>query len=162
MSNPTLYFEDFAVGEVKTYGPRVITREEIVAFAAEFDPQPMHLDEEAARLSLLGGLAASGWHTCSLMMRLICDGFVLDTASMGSPGVDEIKWLAPVRPGDSLSVRATVLETRVSSSKPNRGFVTFRYDVLAGDATVMTMKTALMAQRRSAGETITAAASPAP
>jgi acyl dehydratase len=151
MSDPKLYFEDFPVGEVKTYGPRVITREEIVAFAAEFDPQPMHLDEEAARLSLLGGLAASGWHTCSLMMRLICDGFVLDTASMGSPGVDEIKWLAPVRPGDSLGVRATVLEARVSNSKPNRGFVTFRYDVLAGDTTVMTMKTALMVQRRSVG-----------
>jgi len=151
MSNPKLYFEDFAVGEVKTYGPRVITREEIVAFAAEFDPQPMHLDEEAARQGMLGGLAASGWHTCSLMMRLICDGFVLDTASMGSPGVDEIKWLAPVRPGDSLTVRATVLETRVSNSKPTRGFVTFRYDVLAGDAMVMTMKTALMAERRSAG-----------
>lgn len=152
MSDPKLYFEDFAVGEVKTYGPRVITREEIVAFAVEFDPQPMHLDEEAARHSLLGGLAASGWHTCSLMMRLICDGFVLDTASMGSPGVDEIKWLAPVRPGDSLSVRATVLETRVSNSKPNRGFVTFRYEILAGGETVvMTMKTALMVQRRSAG-----------
>jgi acyl dehydratase len=149
MSTPKLYFEDFAVGEVKTYGPRVITREEIVAFAAEFDPQPMHLDEEAARHSLLGGLAASGWHTCSLMMKLICDGFVLDTASMGSPGVDEVKWLAPVRPGDSLSVRATVLESRVSNSKPNRGFVTFRYDVLAGETVVMTMKTALMTQRRS-------------
>jgi acyl dehydratase len=151
MSDPKLYFEDFAVGEVKTYGPRVVTREEIVAFAAEFDPQPMHLDEEAAKHSMLGGLAASGWHTCSLMMRLICDGFVLDTASMGSPGVDEIKWLAPVRPGDSLSVKATVLEARVSNSKPNRGFVTFRYEVLAGDKLVMTMKTALMTLRRSAG-----------
>jgi acyl dehydratase len=151
MSDPKLYFEDFAVGQVNTYGPRVVTREEIVAFAAEFDPQPMHLDEEAARLSLLGGLAASGWHTCALMMRIICDGFVLDTASMGSPGVDEIKWLAPVRPGDSLRVKATVLETRASSSKPNRGFVTFRYDVLAGDTMVMTMKTALMAERRPAG-----------
>jgi acyl dehydratase len=151
MSSPKLYFEDFAVGEVKTYGPRVIAREEIVAFAVEFDPQPMHLDEEAAKHSMLGGLAASGWHTCSLMMKLICDGFVLDTASMGSPGVDEIKWLAPVRPGDSLSVRATVLESRVSNSKPNRGFVTFRYDVLAGDNIVMTMKTALMAERRVPG-----------
>jgi acyl dehydratase len=151
MSDPKLYFEDFAVGEVNTYGTRIVTREEIVAFAAEFDPQPMHLDEEAARLSLLGGLAASGWHTCALMMRIICDGFVLDTASMGSPGVDEVKWLAPVRPGDSLSVRATVLETRASNSKPDRGFVIFRYDVLAGDTMVMTMKTALMAERRPAG-----------
>ena len=92
-------FEDFTPGMVIETGPRLVTREEIVAFAAEFDPQPMHLDEDAARASILGGLAASGWHTCCLMMRMACDGFVLDSSSMGAPGVDEVKWLKPLRPG---------------------------------------------------------------
>ena len=86
---PKLHFEDFQPGAVAIYGPRLVTREEIVAFAAEFDPQPMHLDETAASATLLGGLGASGWHACSLLMRLIADGFVLNSSSMGAPGVDE-------------------------------------------------------------------------
>ena len=94
-----LYFEDFQPGAVNEYGPRLVSREEIIAFAAEFDPQPMHLDEEAARASMLGGLAASGWHTCCMMMRMVADGFVLNSASMGAPGIDEVRWLAPLRPG---------------------------------------------------------------
>jgi acyl dehydratase len=125
---PKFYFEDFSVGQVAEYGPRRVSREEIVAFAAQFDPQPMHLDEEAARHTMLGGLGASGWHTCGIVMRLIADGFLLDTASMGSPGISELKWLKPVRPGDALTVRGTVQGARASQSKPDRGFVTFHWE----------------------------------
>src|ERR1700682_125628 len=99
---PRIYFEDIVPGSVITFGPRTITREEIIAFAAEFDPQPMHLDEEAAKKTMLGGLSASGWHSCAIMMRLIYDGFLVNAASMGAPGIDEVKWLKPVRPGGSL------------------------------------------------------------
>src|SRR5882672_11743830 len=91
----TLTFEDFPPGHFGTFGPRRVTREEILAFAAEFDPQPMHLDEEAARRSMLGGLSGSGWHLCSIMMRMMFDGFIGRTASLGSPGVNELRWLAP-------------------------------------------------------------------
>src|ERR1700746_3370131 len=94
----TLTFEDFPVGRFGTFGPRHVSREEIVAFAAEFDPQPMHLDEAAAATTMLGGLAASGWHLCSLMMRMMFDGFISRTASMGSPGVTEVRWLAAPPP----------------------------------------------------------------
>jgi acyl dehydratase len=145
-----LHFEDFTTGQVAEYGPRRVTREEIVGFAAEFDPQPMHLDETAAAASMLGGLGASGWHTCCILMRMLVDGFLHNTASMGSPGVDEVKWLAPVRPGDELTVRATVLDTRASQSRPDRGFIKFQYDVLnANGLTVMTLTTSLMIARRT-------------
>ena len=110
-------------------GPRRITREEIIDFAAQFDPQPMHLDEVAAAKTMLGGLGASGWHTCAIMMKMIADGLLLDTASMGAPGIDEVKWMRPVRPGDSLTVRGSVLSARVSQSRKDRGFVTFHWDV---------------------------------
>ena len=103
------------------YGPRLVTREEIVAFAAEFDPQPMHLDEAAASATLLGGLAASGWHICCLLMRIIADGFMLDSSSMGAPGIEEVRWLKPLRPGTQIRVRVTVLESRASNSRPDMG-----------------------------------------
>jgi acyl dehydratase len=122
----TLTFDDFQPGHFGTYGPRHITREEIIAFAAEYDPQPMHLDEAAADASLLKGLAGSGWHMCSLMMRMIFDGFLHDTASMGSPGVNEMRWLAPFRPGDDLMLDVEVLEARPSQSRPSTGIVTFK------------------------------------
>ena len=115
---PKFYFEDFAPGWTAEYGPRRVTREEMIGFAAQYDPQPMHLDEEAARHTMLGGLAASGWHTCSVMMRMISDGFLLDSASMGAPGIDEVKWLKPLRPGDTLTARMTVQWSRTSRSKP--------------------------------------------
>lgn len=102
-------------------GSRTITKEEIIAFAREFDPQPFHLDEEAARQTIYGGLLASGWHTGSLMMRLLCDGLLKETLSLGSPGIDELRWLKPVRPGDTLSGRLTVIECLPSRSKPDRG-----------------------------------------
>jgi acyl dehydratase len=143
------HWEDFVAGSVARYGPRTITRAEIVAFAAEFDPQPMHADEEAARATMLGGLAASGWHTCALLMRMIADGFVLASNSMGSPGVEEVRWLKPVRPGDRLTARATVLETRPSNSRPGMGFVKFRYEMLdQSDGCVMTLVSTMMIARR--------------
>jgi len=117
------YFEDFKPGEVAELGSHTITKDEIIAFARQFDPQTFHLDEEAARQTIFGGLIASGWHTGSLVMRLFCDGVIKDTASLGSPGVDEMRWLQPVRPGDMLSLRMTVTECVPSRSKPDRGIV---------------------------------------
>ena len=144
-----LHWEDFVVGSVARYGPRTITREEILAFAAEFDPQPMHADEEAARATMLGGLVASGWHTCALSMRMMADGFVLKSASMGSPGVEEVRWLKPVRPGDSLTLRATVVQMRPSGSRPGMGFIKLHYEMLdASDDCVMTLVSTAMIARR--------------
>ena len=120
------YFEDFKVGEVIEGGARTVTKDEIIAFAREFDPQPFHTDEAAARASLYGGIIASGWHSGSLMMRLFYESLFRDCASMGSPGIDELRWLKPVRPGDRLDARLEVLEVRPSRSKPDRGIVRLR------------------------------------
>jgi acyl dehydratase len=122
----TLTFEDFPPGHFGTFGPRHVTREEILAFAAEFDPQPMHLDEAAASRSMLKGLSASGWHLCSLMMRMMVDGFLGRSASLGSPGVNEVRWLAPLRPGDDVVLDIEVAEARPSRSRPETGIVTFK------------------------------------
>ena len=122
----TLTFEDFPPGHFGRFGPRRVTREEILAFAAEFDPQPMHLDEEAASQSMLQGLSASGWHLCSIMMRMIFDGYIGRTASLGSPGITELRWLAPLRPGDDLTIDVEVAEARISRSRPDTGIVTFK------------------------------------
>jgi acyl dehydratase len=144
-----LYFEDFQPGSIREFGPRLVSREEIIAFAAEFDPQPMHMDEEAARATMLGGLAASGWHTCCMMMRMVADGFILNSSSMGAPGIDEVRWLAPLRPGRQIKVRATVLDTRVSSSRPDMGFVKMLFEVIDDTGvTVMTLNNSLMMGRR--------------
>jgi acyl dehydratase len=147
---PKRYWEDFQLGAVAIYGPRLVTREEIVAFAAEFDPQPMHLDEAAASATLLGGLAASGWHTCCLLMRIITDGFVLDTSSMGAPGVEEVRWLKPLRPGTRIRVRSTVLETRASKSRPEMGLGKIHHEVLDETDTVLTTltSTAMLGRRQ--------------
>jgi acyl dehydratase len=122
----TLTFEDFPPGRFGTFGPRHVTRDEILAFAAEFDPQPMHLDEEAASKSMLRGLSGSGWHLCSLMMRMMADGFIIRAASLGSPGVDEVRWLSPLRPGDDLMLDVDVMEARASKSRPELGIVKFK------------------------------------
>ncbi|MEK9279771.1 MULTISPECIES: MaoC family dehydratase [unclassified Bradyrhizobium] len=122
----TLTFEDFPPGRFGTFGPRHVTRDEILAFAAEFDPQPMHLDEEAAARSMLCGLSGSGWHLCSLMMRMMADGFITRAASLGSPGVDEVRWLSPLRPGDDLTLDVDVVEARTSKSRPALGIVKFK------------------------------------
>lgn len=124
------YFEDLRVGDEREYGAYTVTRDAILAFAREFDPQPFHLDDEAARRSHFGGLVASGWHTAAICMRLSVDGLVGETASMGSPGVDELRWLVPVRPGDTLSLRVRCVELTPSRSKPDRGSVRFDYELL--------------------------------
>ena len=121
-----LTFEDFKPGHFGTFGPRRVTREEILAFAAEFDPQPMHLDEEAAKRSMLKGLSGSGWHLCSVVMRMMFDGFIGRTASLGSPGVNELRWLVPLRPDDELTLDVEVAEARLSRSRPETGIVTFK------------------------------------
>ncbi len=122
-----LYFEDFAVGTAFDLGSRTVGEEEMLAFARAYDPQPFHTDPQAAAQSIYGGLIASGWLTCALVMRLMCDSYLLRTASMGSPGVDEVRWLAPVRAGDTLSARMEVIEARPSASKPDRGVVRSRW-----------------------------------
>ncbi|HEY0847616.1 MAG TPA: MaoC family dehydratase [Noviherbaspirillum sp.] len=123
MSEAKWYFEDFEIGKTIEVGSRTVTEEEILDFATKFDPQPFHIDKNAAEHSIYGGIIASGWHTCSMMMRLMVDGFLRTAASMGSPGVDEIRWIKPVRGGDTLTVTTTALETRPSASKPDRGVV---------------------------------------
>ena len=117
------YFEDYLVGEVFEFGDKLITAEEIVTFAQEYDPQPFHLDAQAAKKTHFGGLAASGWMTGSVIMRLVVDNFISRVASEGSPGIDEVRWLKPVLVDDRLSVRLTVLATRRSASKPTRGLI---------------------------------------
>lgn len=146
----TLTFEDFSPGRLGRFGPRRVTREEILAFAAEFDPQPMHLDEALAERSMLKGLSGSGWHLCSIMMRMLCDGFVSRTASLGSPGVNELCWLAPLRPGDDIMLEVDVLEARVSRSRPDTGIVTLKCTArnAAGQA-LCEMISAMIIGRRS-------------
>jgi len=118
-----LYFEDFPLGDVRESPSRSVTHDEIVAFARQFDPQPFHTDDEAARRTFYGGLLASGWHTTAILMRLLWETFLKDAASLGSPGVDEVRWIKPVRPGDTLRARFTVTEARPSQSRPDRGIV---------------------------------------
>ncbi len=145
-----LYFEDFSVGEVVEYGDRLVTAEEIVEFAREFDPQPFHLDEAAGRDSQAGGLIASGWHTASLLMRMNCDAFLNASASQGGPGVDELNWIKPVRPGDRLRVRRTTISARPSRSRPQIGVVEFAFEVVnQRGETVMTQKNPVFIGRRT-------------
>jgi acyl dehydratase len=146
------YWDDIKEGEVVELGSRTLDKERMLAFAREFDPQPFHTDEKAAEASIWGGLIASGWLTGSTLMRLFYDGFLKDTASMGSPGIDELRWLKPVRPGDTLSARLTVLETAASRSKPDRGIVRSLMEVLnQHDEVVMTTKGVNFFRRRPAG-----------
>src|ERR1700742_5278652 len=147
----TLTFEDFPPGHFGSFGPRRVTREEMLDFAAEFDPQPMHLDEEAASRSMLGGLAGSGWHLCSIIMRMMFDGFIGRTASLGSPGVNELRWLAPFRPGDDITLDVEVTEARVSQSRPTTGIVMFKMTASnsAGQA-LCEMTSPIIVKRRDA------------
>ena len=137
---PDRYFEDFRAGEVIELGSHEVSEEEIVGFARQWDPQPFHVDPEAARQSVFGGLIASGWHTGAMWMRLYV-GAMLDTAaSQGSPGVEDLRWLAPVRPGDTLSGRLTVVDVRPSERRSDRGTVRIRGEMVNQDGvTVMTM-----------------------
>jgi acyl dehydratase len=117
------FFEDFYPGQDIDLGTRTVTEEEIIDFATKFDPQPFHIDREAAAGSIYGGVIASGWHTCSMMMRMVVDGLMAKSSSMGSPGLDGVRWLAPVRAGDTLNVHYQTTRVKASSSKPDRGVV---------------------------------------
>jgi acyl dehydratase len=147
-----LTFDDFRPGPFATLGPRHVTREEIIAFASEFDPQPMHLDEEAARRSMVGGLSGSGWHMCALAMRMQVDGIIKDSESLGGLGVDEVKWLAPLRPGDDLTLQVHVEAARPSKSRPDRGIVKIRADMFNASGTrLMTIVSNGLFRRREPG-----------
>ncbi|MEY4121852.1 MAG: Bifunctional protein PaaZ [Pseudomonadota bacterium] len=117
------YWEDMHPGDVRDLGTITPTREEIIAFASQFDPQPFHLDDEAAQASVFGALCASGWHTCSMAMRLMVTNFLHQAASLGSPGLENIKWLKPVLPGDTLRLEHSIIETRPMSKRPDVGLV---------------------------------------
>jgi acyl dehydratase len=122
----TRYFEDFHIGDVLEVGSVSVTQADIIAFATQYDPQSMHTDPGAASFTIYGGLIASGWHTVALFMRLLVDSVVAKTSSLGSPGVEELRWPLPVRPGDTLSGSMEILETRVSNSRPSMGIVRWR------------------------------------
>ncbi|MDM9621725.1 MaoC family dehydratase [Rhizobium sp. S96] len=129
MSDQTLAFEDFHPDQVFILGPKTVTAEEIIEFAREFDPQPMHLDETAGRDSILGGLAASGWHTSAMLMRMMTDSFLINSLSQGAPGVDVMEWRKPVLAGDTLAGRSTVVDARPLRSRPGIGIVKFRHEI---------------------------------
>ncbi|MGO7210790.1 MaoC family dehydratase [Rhizobium ruizarguesonis] len=129
MSAEKLSFEDFRPECRFALGPKLVIAEEIIEFAIEFDPQPMHLDEAAGRASILGGLAASGWHTSSMFMRMMADSYLLNALAEGAPGIDLMEWRKPVLAGDTLSGHSTVLESRPMRSRPGMGIVKFRHEV---------------------------------
>ncbi len=137
----TIFLEDLHVGMEHKFGSKTMTKEEIIRFASEFDPQPFHIDEEAAKDSMFGGLVASGFHTTSVLMRMLVDEKLgKKTGSLGSPGVDNIRWLVPVRPNDTIRVESVITEVKSSRSKPDRGSVTTEYSVYnQRDEKVMTM-----------------------
>ena len=145
------YFEDYIPGAVFEYGEILVDQAEIVEFARRFDPQDMHIDPEAAARGRFGGLIASGWHTAAMMMRLVVDNFLPKEASLASPGIDELRWLRPVRPGDVLRLRVTVLEATRSRSRPDRGVVRTLMEVLNQDGeVVMSLKPMNIIASRSA------------
>ena len=147
-----IFFEDLVPGTVTTFGSRRLGAEEIVAFARAYDPQPFHLGEETARDTFVGRLIASGWHTIGLQMRMLCDAWLLDSSCMGSPGVDEVQWLKPVLPGDTLTVRQTILGSKASRSRPEMGVVNLRLETLnEADEVVMSQTNPIMFGRREPG-----------
>jgi acyl dehydratase len=137
---PKLYWEDMQAGEVVELGSVDVTEEEIVDFARRYDPQPFHVDPAAAAESVFGGLIASGWHTGAMWMRLYVSSLLGSSSAQGSPGIEELRWLAPVRPGDTLHGRLTVLETTPSERRPDRGTVRIRGEMVNQDGvTVLSM-----------------------
>jgi acyl dehydratase len=125
-----LTWEDFSIGSVREFGALRVMRDDVLAFAAQFDPQPFHLDDEAAKQSLFGRLSASGWHTCAMTMRMTCDAVLLNSSSLGSPGLDHLRWHQPVYPDDVLSVRLTTLDARPMASRPQVGLVLSKWETL--------------------------------
>jgi len=147
------YWEDFYPGQVHESGSYSLSEDEIIEFAGKYDPQPFHVDKDKAQRSAFGGLIASGWQTASLAMRMLCDLYLLESASMGSPGVDEVRWLKPVRPGDALRLKSAVLETRASVSRPDMGTVRSRSEMYNQHGElVMHMSGVGMFRRRSPGK----------
>ena len=145
------YWEDFPAGSVREFGHKTVERDAVLAFAREFDPQPFHLDDAAAEGSLFGRLSASGWHTCAMAMRMMCDEYLLESASLGSPGIDSLRWLKPVYPGDTLHVKLTVLQARPMASRPEVGLVQSRWEVFNQHAeAVLSMEGWGMFRRRPA------------
>lgn len=142
-------FEDVSVGQRFDCGEYTVSREEILEFARKYDPQPIHVDEDAAGKSMYGGLIASGWHTCGVAMRLMCDRFLNHSTGLGSPGIDEIRFLRPVRPGDILKVSFDIVEAIPSRSRPDRGIIKQKAFVTnQQDEMVLTMVAITMMQRR--------------
>ncbi|URI10210.1 MaoC family dehydratase [Aquincola tertiaricarbonis] len=147
------YWEDFPVGRVRQFGAKRVMHDEIIDFARQFDPQPFHLSDEGAARSLFGRLCASGWHTCAMVMRMMCDEYVLDSSSLGSPGIENLRWLKPVYVDDVLSVRLEVLEARPMASKPHVGLVRSRWEARNQHGEpVLTMEGWAMFGRRAALE----------
>jgi len=148
-----LYLDDLEAGQVFELGRHRITREEILDFATRYDPQPFHVDEAAAAASPYGGLIASGWHTACVFMRLFAEGLLNRAAAMGSPGVDELRWPRPVRPGDALSARVEVLEVRPSRSRPDRGIARLRSVMTnaAGEEVLSFVAAVIVGRRQSVG-----------
>ncbi|MBT8241596.1 MAG: MaoC family dehydratase [Acidimicrobiia bacterium] len=141
------YFDDWSVGEVFETDPHEMTAERMMSFAQEFDPQPFHVDPDAAAESIYGGLIASGWHTGAVLMRLATT--LLGPSSMGSPGVDNLRWPAPVRAGDQLRLRLTVLDSRISESKPDRGIIRLKQELLNQHSeVVMALESSLFMKRK--------------
>jgi acyl dehydratase len=153
MAPTTRWFEDIEEGQVTEFGDYLMTEEEIIEYASKYDPQPFHTDPEAAKTSFYGGLIASGWHTMAALMRMLVDHSISRESALGSPGIDELRWLKPVRPGDRLSARNTVVKTVRSRSKPDRGTVHNFTEVLnqKGEV-VMTLKGMGMFRCRPAAE----------
>ena len=151
-TKPGSHFEDYPVGAVFAGGPIVVTEQEILDFARRHDPQPMHVDKEAAERGPYGGLIASGWHTGAMMMQLLAKHFVPSPGNLASPGLDELRWLKPVRPGDRLSLRATVLSARPSRSKPDQGVVTSFVELINQHGEVaLSLKPISLMRRRNPG-----------
>lgn len=147
------FFEDYPPGAVALYGPIVVDEAEVIDFARRYDPQPFHVDRAAAERSPFGGLIASGWHTSAMMMRVLVDRYFSPVAGLGSPGIDQLRWTAPVRPGDRLYVKVTVVDARRSASKPDRGLVRLATEVQKEDGTpAMTMQALTLVKARSAGD----------
>lgn len=149
MPSPKLHFEDFHIGRAFELGPKTVTADEIIEFASEFDPQPMHLSEQAGKASILGGLSASGWHTSCMFMRMMIDSYLSSSLSEGAPGIDVMEWKKPVLAGDTLQGSSTVTAARTMRSRPHIGIVTFAHELQnQRGETVLRSENSIMFRRR--------------
>mgnify|MGYP000706915912 CR=1 FL=1 len=152
-TTPKRHFEDIEVGRPHDYGAYAVTKAEIFEFANAYDPQPHHIDEEAAKLSLVKGLCASGWHTCAIFMRMFYDGMLVDCASMGGPAIEEVKWMRPVRPGHVLKARSTCVEKRIMRSRPWVGICKMQHQMFnQDDELLMAMENAFFIRVRDTAQ----------